>query len=325
MNYLSSLNFFRALSGFGVCISHYFFYMNNIFFFEFLSFIFVEFFFILSGFVLTPQLIKVYNTENLRIFFYRRWIRTLPLFILCLLTFSILFKKFDLDTIKYFFLIQNIYPNFIKFDYISVIWSLSIEEYFYLLFPLLLIFFKNNKILKISLILILFYLFLNLIASFYIKTTELRINTFLRLDSIAYGIVLYFFTRQKLKINLHFLLILNLALLYYFYINFLNKDFNSIESFFYIFVLKIFAFCFCFMFIKKEKFFIKFDKIGKILANQVYSAYLFHLLFIYLLKGFSLNLYIGLVIYLLLLFIFTFCIYNFFEKPLNNLRPKYSN
>jgi peptidoglycan/LPS O-acetylase OafA/YrhL len=69
LNYLSSLNFFRALSGFGVCISHYFFYMKGIFFFEFLSFIFVEFFFILSGFVLTPQLIKIYNRENLKFFF----------------------------------------------------------------------------------------------------------------------------------------------------------------------------------------------------------------------------------------------------------------
>ena len=129
LNYLSSLNFFRALSGFGVCISHYFFYMKGIFFFEFLSFIFVEFFFILSGFVLTPQLIKIYNRENLKIFFYRRWIRTLPLFILCLITYSILFKKFDLDTLKYFFLIQNIYPNFITYN----ITNLSITYIIYFL------------------------------------------------------------------------------------------------------------------------------------------------------------------------------------------------
>lgn len=325
LNHLHSLNFFRAFSGFGVCISHYFFYINNIFFFEFLSFIFVEFFFILSGYVLTPQLLKINTVENLKIFYCRRWIRTLPLFILCLITFSILFKKFDLDTLKYFFLIQNIYPNFINKDYISILWSLSIEEYFYILFPLLLVFFKNTKILKISLILITFYLFFNLASSFYLKIADLRTNTFLRLDSIAYGIILFFVIKQKIKINLNFIIITLSFLLFYFYINILNKDFNSLETFFYILLLKVFSFCSCFIFIRKEKFFSKFDKLGKVLANQVYSAYLFHLLFIYLLKFYSLNLYISFITYLLSLFIFTFCIYNFFEKPLNSLRPTYSN
>jgi len=36
-----------------------------------------------------------------------------------------------------------------------------------------------------------------------------------------------------------------------------------------------------------------------------------------------LNAYISFVIYIVLLLSFTLCIYNFFEKPLNNLRPKY--
>ncbi len=324
LNYLNSLNFFRVLSGFGVCISHYFFYIYNIIFFEFLSFIFVEFFFILSGYVLTPQLLKINSGENLKIFWYRRWIRTLPLFTLCLITFSILFNKFDLDTLKYFFLIQNIYPNFLNKDYISVLWSLSIEEYFYILFPLLLIFFKRIKILKISLIIILSYIFFNLISSFYLNTSDLRTNTFLRLDSIAYGIVLFFIIQQKIKINLNFIIIILFFLLVFFYINFLNKDFNSLKTFSYILSLKIFSFCSCFMFIKKENLFLKFDKLGKVLANQVYSAYLFHLLFIYLLKSYSLDSYIGFIVYILSLLIFTFCIYNFFEKPLNSLRPKYN-
>ena len=322
-NFLNSLNFFRSVSGFGVCISHYFFYMNNIVFFEFLSFLFVEFFFILSGYVLTPQLLKINTKENLKIFWYRRWIRTLPLFILCLITFSFLFKKFDEDTVKYLFLIQNVYPNFLNTDYISVLWSLSIEEYFYILFPLLLFFFKKINILKISLILIVFYFFLNFVYSFYLQTSELRTNTFLRLDSIAYGIVLFFVIKRNIKINNKFVFITLSFLLVYFFINFSNKDFNNLETFFYILTLKFFSFYFCFTFIKKENLFQNFNKLGKILANQVYSAYLFHLLFIYLLKSYSLNVYISFVIYIVLLLLFTLCIYNFFEKPLNSLRPKY--
>lgn len=322
-NYLNSLNFFRAVSGFGVCISHYFFYMNNIVFFEFLSFLFVEFFFILSGYVLTPQLLKINTKENLKIFWYRRWIRTLPLFILCLITFSFLFNKFDEDTIKYLFLIQNIYPNFLNTDYISILWSLSIEEYFYILFPLLLFFLKRINILKISLILIVFYFFLNLVCSFNFQTSELRTNTFLRLDSIAYGIVLFFTIKRNIKINNKFIFVTLFFLLVYFFKNFLNKNFSDIETFLYILSLKVFSFYCCFIFIKKENLFLNYEKLGKILANQVYSAYLFHLLFIYLLKSYSLNMYTSFIIYIALLLLFTFCIYNFFEKPLNNLRPKY--
>ena len=324
-NYLNSLNFFRSLSGFGVCISHFFFYMNNVIFFEFLSMIFVEFFFILSGYVLTPQLIKINTKENLKIFWYRRWIRTLPLFILCLITFSVLFKKFDEDTLKYFFLIQNIFPNFLNIDYISVLWSLSIEEYFYILFPLLLFFFKNINILKISIILIVSYFFLNFVSSFYLQTSDLRTNTFLRLDSIAYGIVLFFVIKRNIKIKNNLVFITLAFLLFYFFINFLNNDFNNLETFLFILSLKLFSFYFCFIFIKKENLFLNFNKFGKILANQFYSAYLFNLLFIYLLKSYSLNLYICFIIYIVLLMLFTSCVYNFFEKPLNNLRPKYVN
>ena len=323
-NYLSSLNFFRALSGFGVCISHYFFYINNIVFFGYVSFVFVEFFFILSGFVLSPQLIMINNIGKLKIFFLRRWIRTLPLFFLCLLVYSFLFDQFSLDTVKYFFLIQNMFPNFLETDYISVLWSLSVEEYFYVLFPTLLVFFSNKKILKISFIIILFYLFLTFLFSFQINTSELRTNTILRLDSIAYGVVLYFLFKQKIKLSFYLISVITALLLFYFYLNFINKDFSNFESFFYITTLKIFSFCICLIFIRMENFFLKFDKFGKFLANLVYSSYLFHLIFIYFLKFYTFNPFIGFMVYLISLLLFTFCIYNYFEKPLNNLRPKYS-
>ena len=98
----NSLNFFRGFAGYGVAICHYYFYLFNIKYFQYLSIFFVEFFFILSGFVLTPQLLKIFEKkDNLRIFLYRRWMRTLPLFLLALGAYSFLFKKFDIDTIKF--------------------------------------------------------------------------------------------------------------------------------------------------------------------------------------------------------------------------------
>ena len=68
----SSLDYFRGFAGYGVAICHYYYYIYNLKHFEYLSFFFVEFFFILSGYVLTPQIIKVYNqNKNLKIFFFK--------------------------------------------------------------------------------------------------------------------------------------------------------------------------------------------------------------------------------------------------------------
>ena len=71
--------------------------------------IFVEFFFVLSGFVLYPQLLKVIdNKSNLFSFYKRRWIRTLPLYFFTLILVSILTKNlFDINFFKYLFLIHE--------------------------------------------------------------------------------------------------------------------------------------------------------------------------------------------------------------------------
>jgi len=323
IKFLSSLNFLRAFSGYGVCVSHYLFFSYNIILFEFMSFIFVEFFFILSGYVLAPQLIKLNSIKFVKIFFYRRWIRTIPLFLLCLLVFSIFFKTFNIDTAKHLFLIQNFFPNFVNNNYVNILWSLSIEEYFYLLFPILLIIFSRVSFAKILIISIIFFLVLNFIFSFILSTSELRVNTFLRLDSIMYGVLLYLIVQNKIIFNIHIITFLFLPPLYFFYDNFAYKDFNSFETFFYILYLKILSIFVCWSFIKLEIFFLKYKKIGTLLANQTYSIYLFHMIFIYLLKFYELNFIFGFFIYMFCLFIFSFFIYNFFEKPLNDLRPKY--
>ena len=90
----------------------------------------VSVFFVLSGFVLYPQLLKVIDKKsNLFIFYKRRWIRTLPLYFITLILISILTNHmFDVNFFKYLFLIQKFLPNFIDNDYFPVAWSLSIEE-----------------------------------------------------------------------------------------------------------------------------------------------------------------------------------------------------
>jgi len=126
------LDLLRGISGYGVAICHFYAFLYKDIFLEYLSFIFVEFFFVLSGFVLFPQLLKILeNKSNLLIFYKRRWLRTLPLYLICLVVISLMFQKFlSLDFFKYLFFLQDIVPNFLDQSYYPIVWSLSIEEFF---------------------------------------------------------------------------------------------------------------------------------------------------------------------------------------------------
>jgi len=103
----------------------------------------VAIFFVLSGFLIGGILLKILekdkpNLKTLFNFWLRRWLRTLPVYVI-LLTFVIAFtyiykpERLPGDWYKYYLFIQNFnqaIPNFFKES-----WSLSIEEWFYLLVP----------------------------------------------------------------------------------------------------------------------------------------------------------------------------------------------
>ena len=72
--------------------------------------------------------------------------RTLPLFFIVLVSVSVLTGEIlSKDFFKYLILIQKTFPDFINNDYYPVAWSLSIEEFFYILFPVILINLNKNK------------------------------------------------------------------------------------------------------------------------------------------------------------------------------------
>ena len=54
------LDLLRGIAGYGVAITHYLYFVQKSINFEYYSFLFVEIFFVLSGFVLSNQLIKIY-------------------------------------------------------------------------------------------------------------------------------------------------------------------------------------------------------------------------------------------------------------------------
>ena len=330
-NYYYSLDLFRGFCGYGVAICHLnaFAYGNE--FMEYLSLIFVEFFFVLSGFVLYPQLLKVINKKkNLFIFYKRRWMRTLPLYLLTLILVSILTNHmFDVNFFKYLFLIQKFLPNFIINDYFPVAWSLSIEELFYLLFPLILIFLNHKNFLKVSML-----IFVSLISFKYFFSNNFdpnfyRTGTFLRFDAILFGFLIAHFKLVilKYKKNIIFFTIIAISIFLFSYEFFTVNKNDSDNRFLFILFMQLISSLTLFSFLLLEPLFKYSDKIKKlclIISQQTYSIYLFHLIIIYVFIKIKLSIYIATPTYIFLLFFISSLIYNLFEKPLLKLRPKIS-
>ena len=328
MKKIHSLDLFRGLAGYGVAVCHFYTYLDSSSFSEYISFLFVELFFVLSGFVLYPQLIKVYsNTKNFKTFIIRRWMRTLPLFFIAIICYSIVFNQFNGDTLKYFFFIQKSYPNFLVNDYIVVAWSLSIEEWFYILFPFFLIIFNTHKVKKIFIIFLsLIYILKFLYLLNFSDLDFYRTGTLLRLDAILFGVIVahYFEIIKKIKFTF-FLIFLLLFLFFNFYVFFnINVHFNQFVYLVLIQLISVFSLIF---FININSFIsINFlNRFYSVLANQTYSVYLFHFIIIYLIKFYELqDIKFIFIYYIIILYIFSSFIFYIIEKSILNLRPNYS-
>ena len=175
----------------------------------------VELFFVLSGFLIGGMLIRIFEkSENFGIktmgkFWIRRWFRTLPNYYLILLVniiivyYGVIPERFSHFTWKFFFFLQNFKRGFTDFFWES--WSLSIEEWFYLIFPILLgIILLLGKKFKIQkryifltaiLVLLLVPLFLRIFIASRFIVNDFNLKNLIqkvviyRLDSIALGIL----------------------------------------------------------------------------------------------------------------------------------------
>lgn len=101
----------------------------------------VEMFFALSGFligqILLKEVLPYLDRDHLIRFYLRRWLRTLPAYYLVLTGLVLLTHAFTNDSSwhwRHFVFLQNFSPT--EVNYFGVSWTLSIEEWFYLLTPL---------------------------------------------------------------------------------------------------------------------------------------------------------------------------------------------
>jgi peptidoglycan/LPS O-acetylase OafA/YrhL len=328
-NKIHSLDLYRGICGYGVAITHFYVYLYQDLFSEYFSLLFVEWFFVLSGFVLYPQLIKVLNDKrHLKTFYIRRWVRTLPLYALALFCASMVTASlFNADFFKYLVFAQKLLPDFISDDFYPVAWSLSIEEYFYLFFPLFLILLNKVKFINKVLILFVGMTLVKVALSDSVDLSFYRTGTLFRLDSILLGFIgAHFKGRivQHGKLVVAAVVALFAVFLYVQEAIFLGQVSNTGKILF-VALLQLNSFFLLFGFILADGL-IKNDYLQRfcgLLANQTYSIYLFHLIFLYIIKANFMSVEGVFVYYLAALFFVSFVIYEFFEKPLLNLRPQY--
>ena len=322
------LDLLRGFAGYGVAITHYLYFVKDISDFEYYSFIFVEIFFVLSGFVLSNQLLKVYKeNKNIKIFYLRRWYRTIPLYLVALIFYTAISNNFNFDFFKFLFFIQKSLPNFVNNDYFMVAWSLSIEEFFYLIFPIYLILFKKAKPQNLAIYFIIIFSFFKIINFENFTENFLRTGTFLRIDSIAFGFLLsfYFLKLRNFKKTIVFLSVTFISI----FIIYKNYFFNTsgIFTVSFIFLSQFLSVLLVLMFCNIEVF-IKGNSIKKfcnILATQTYSVYLFHLIIMHFLMISNYFLINNLIIYISILFVLSSITYKYFEKPILLMRPSYKN
>lgn len=171
----------------------------------------VELFFVLSGFLIGTILIRTledserFGYAELIHFWKRRWFRTLPNYYLILLINFILVSTSVIggaDAIeqfnwKFFLFAQNLHEGFYGFFWES--WSLSVEEWFYISLPLIIIGFRTFLSKKHTLLAAIALLILAPMYNRYVQSgmnyddfwfdVEIRKVVLVRLDTIIYGVL----------------------------------------------------------------------------------------------------------------------------------------
>jgi len=178
----------------------------------------VDFFFVLSGYLITCQLIKKADSPNYFSNFYRnRILRIWPLYYLFLVAFYITiyflvspatsgnFQYYKMNAWAFAIMAQNfllMITGVPDQPHIAHLWSLAVEEQFYLIWPMLLFLLpKKNINLLIWVLLIPLVICVRCYQYLYSPGYYgIYFNTFCRFDSFLIGASVFFFSRN-LKIS----------------------------------------------------------------------------------------------------------------------------
>ncbi len=311
----------------------------------------VDMFFVLSGFLIGSILLRQDPSSKKKLFiqtlsFYkRRWFRTLPNYFLFLAINIILVKLgvykglLNINSFAYFAFLQNFIQPLDLFFWES--WSLAVEEWFYLLFPLLIfvsfiIAPKQRKYSRHYLISSLLLLTIPLLLRILHTNPEygqnevdlfIRKIVVFRLDTIAYGLIgayiFKYFKSHFRKYSFLFLIIgiVGIALLKHYDFNsssfFRQTLYYSLQSLLILFWIPAF-----YSLKKAPKFFR--SSIGLISLSS-YSLYLIHMPVLYIFVKYGVisnNPTLCFMIYLIISLTLSYVVFIVWERPLTNIRDK---
>ncbi len=204
-----ALDGLRGLAILLVVVYHNFGFIN-VFFFGWLG---VDLFFVLSGFLITDILLKTVGEKGyLKNFYIRRVLRIFPLYYLCLILFLIVLPKTTIQLDVQYYVDHQIWlwtylQNWIytfqspgQTNALNHLWSLAVEEQFYLLWPLAVLIIRKPGylLLFISLVLVAvvglrLLVWMNQISDL----AYFNLYTFTRVDGLCIGCMIALLQRVK--------------------------------------------------------------------------------------------------------------------------------
>ena len=199
----ASLDLLRGGAAFAVAIPHYL-TLNAPFqpLAEAFAIAGVEVFFVLSGFVLAPQIVDWVvgrPWRNLGVFLARRWMRTIPPYVVALIVIALMTGNLlTADFVRYLFYVENLFVSANHTDFYPVAWSLAVEEWFYVLFaPALflvaLVLKRRDRTLEVSFAILVIVAVAVVRLALQVHDWDLNVRrvTLFRIDSIVWGFLLY--------------------------------------------------------------------------------------------------------------------------------------
>jgi len=286
----------------------------------------VEIFFVLSGFLIGTIIIKIFNKEEkynlkqIKNFWTRRWYRTLPNYYLVLFLtmflFYWLYNEIDFSW-RYLLFLQT--PQ-----WLIIVWSLIVEEWFYLLFPLLLFGVSIIPKIKSKYKILLITICITIVVP--VLSRILNILTFIPLfDKIGIGVLIGFLCYYHNEFYTRHRKIMFLVGLLLFFISVAGLfEFDGLLLLFDKLVLN-FSILFMIPMLSQTK-----QPKNRIIFNSItyisiisYSLYLTHTTIIEVFyKIFGDLGYIGTLVSLVLVFSIASILYYFYEKPTTDLRDR---
>ncbi|MEO5501823.1 MAG: acyltransferase [Ginsengibacter sp.] len=214
-NYIPELDGLRGIAILLVITFHYFSDKLSVFSIGWTG---VDLFFVLSGYLITSRLILTFSRPGyFRHFYKNRILRIFPLYYVTLIGFYFITPHFippyyykNLEFYRnhapsFFLFFENWifikHPDIIQ-NHLQVLWSLAVEEQFYLIWPFFIFFFVNSKHLKTILIIWVFLIVILRTTLYLVYPDNLYVffyNTFCRMDAFIIGAVLFLIHKKILK------------------------------------------------------------------------------------------------------------------------------